>query len=128
MNFAGIDKFLDRYRPIAESKGVNSLGHFLPPFFYAGGQFIEKAVKAVGSLDEAKLSQWLHNNTIDTIVGSVKFGPDGNWAENRIVMAQYRDVKNKDLDQFRHPGKQIILQPEALATGKIVAPYKKARA
>ena len=128
MNFAGIDKFLERYRPIAESKGVDSLGHFLPPFFYAGGQFIEKAVKAVGSLDEAKLAQWLHNNTIDTIVGPVKFGPDGNWAENRIVMAQYRGVKDKDLDQFRHPGKQVILQPEALATGKIVAPYKKARA
>ena len=34
----------------------------------------------------------------------------------------------KDLDQFRHTGKQIILQPEGLATGKIVAPYKKARA
>jgi branched-chain amino acid transport system substrate-binding protein len=128
MNFAGIDKFLERYRPIAESKGVDALGHFLPPFFYAGGQLIEKAVKAVGSLDEPKLAQWLHNNTIDTIVGPIKFGSDGNWAENRIVMAQYRDVKDKDLDQFRHPGKQIILQPEALATGKLVAPYKKARA
>jgi branched-chain amino acid transport system substrate-binding protein len=128
MNFAGIDKFLERYRPVAESKGVDSLGHFLPPFFYAGGQFIENAVKAVGSLDEEKIAQWLHNNTVDTIVGPVKFGPDGNWAENRIVMAQYRGVKDKDLDQFRHAGKQIILQPEALATGKIVAPYKQARA
>ena len=128
MNFAGIDKFLERYRPIAESKGVDALGHFLPPFFYAGGQLIEKAVKAVGSLDESKLAQWLHNNTIDTIVGPIKFGPDGNWVENRIVMAQYRGVKDKDLDQFRHPGKQIILQPAALATGTIVAPYKKARA
>jgi branched-chain amino acid transport system substrate-binding protein len=128
MSFQGIDKFLERYRPIAESKGVDALGHFLPPFFYAGGQLIEQAVKAVGSLDEAKLAQWLHNNTIDTVAGPIKFGPDGNWAQNRIVMAQYRDVKDKDLEQFRHPGKQIILQPEALATGKIIAPYKKARA
>jgi branched-chain amino acid transport system substrate-binding protein len=127
MNFVGIDKFLERYRPIAESKGVDALGHFLPPFFYAGGQLIESAVKAVGSLDELKLAQWLHNNPIDTIVGPIKFGPDGNWVESRLIMAQYRDVKNKDIDQFRHPGKQIILQPDALATGKIVAPYKKAR-
>ena len=58
----------------------------------------------------------------------MKFGPDGNWVESRIVWAQYRDAKDKDLDQFRHPGKQIILHPEALATGKIIAPYKKARA
>ena len=122
------EKLLDRAWQLAESRGVDSLGHFLPPFFYAGGQFIEAAVKAVGALDEAKLAQWLHNNTIDTIVGPVKFGPDGNWVESRIVWAQYRDAKDKDLDQFRHPGKQIVLHPEALATGKIVAPYKKARA
>jgi branched-chain amino acid transport system substrate-binding protein len=64
LSFPGIDKFLERYRPLAESRGVDSLGHFLPPFFYAGGQFIEAAVKAVGSLDEAKLAQWLHDNTI----------------------------------------------------------------
>jgi branched-chain amino acid transport system substrate-binding protein len=128
MNFPGIDKFLERYRPLAESKGVDPLGHFLPPFFYAGGQLIEASVKAVGALDEAKMAQWLHNNTVNTIVGPIKFGPDGNWAENRLVYAQYRDVKDKDLEQFRHPGKQIILQPEALATGKLVAPYKKARA
>jgi branched-chain amino acid transport system substrate-binding protein len=127
MNFVGIDKFLERYRPLAESKGVDALGHFLPPFFYAGGQLIEKAVKAVGSIDESKLAQWLHNNTIDTVVGPIKFGPDGNWAENRIVMAQYRDVQDKNLDQFRNPGKQIILQPDGLATGTIIAPYKKAR-
>ena len=78
-------------------------------------------------LDEANLAQWLHNNTINTIVGPVKFGPDGNWVESRIVMAQYRDVKDKDLDQFRRPGKQIVLHPEGLATGKIASPYKKAR-
>ncbi len=128
MTFPGIAQFLERYRPIAESKGVDPLGHFLPPFFYAGGQLIEASVKAVGALDEAKMAQWLHNNPIDTVVGQIKYGADGNWAENRLVMAQYRDVVDKDLDQFRRPGKQIILQPENLATGKIVAPYKKARA
>lgn len=128
MNFPGIAQFLERYRPIAESKGVDPLGHFLPPFFYAGGQLIQASVKAVGALDEAKMAQWLHNNPIDTVVGQIKYGADGNWAENRLVMAQYRDVADKDLDQFRRPGKQIILQPENLATGKIVAPYKKARA
>jgi branched-chain amino acid transport system substrate-binding protein len=128
MNFPGIAEFLERYRPLAESKGVDPLGHFLPPFFYAGGQFLAAAIKAVGTLDETKMAQWLHNNPIDTVVGQIKFGVDGNWAENRLVMAQYRDVADKDLEQFRHPGKQVILQPENLATGKIVAPYKKARA
>jgi branched-chain amino acid transport system substrate-binding protein len=128
MNFPGIDSFLQRYRPIAEKENADSLGHFLPPFFYAGGQLIEAAVRAVGSLDEVKLAAWLHHNTIDTIVGPITFGPDGNWAKSRVIYAQYRDVQDKNLDQFRHPGKQIILYPQALATGKLVAPYGKARA
>ena len=128
MNFPGIAQFLERYRPLAESKGVDPLGHFLPPFFYAGGQLLAAAIKAVGALNEAKMAQWLHNNPVDTVVGQIKFGADGNWAENRLVMAQYRGVADKDLEQFRHPGKQVILQPENLGTGQIVTPYKKARA
>ena len=48
MKFPGIDEFLERYRPIAEKQKVDPLGHFLPPFFYAGGQLIAAAVKARG--------------------------------------------------------------------------------
>lgn len=127
MNFPGIEDFLKRYQPIAEKQNVDSLGHFLPPFFYAGGQLIEASIKAVGAVDEAKMAAWLHQNTINTIVGPIKFGPDGNWAENRLVWAQYRGVADKNLDQFRSPGKQIVVQPEALATGKLATPYGKSR-
>ncbi len=88
---------------------------------------IAAAIKAVGAVDEDKIAKWLHANTIDTIVGPITFGPDGNWVESRIVWAQYRDVANNDIDQFRKPGRQIIVQPEALATGKLVTPYNKAR-
>ncbi len=127
MNFPGVAEFLERYQKVAEREKVDSLGHFLPPFFYAGGQLIAAAVKAVGAFDEDKMAKWLHANTIDTIVGPIKFGPDGNWVESRIIWAQYRDVADNDIDQFRKPGRQIILQPEALATGKLAAPYNKAR-
>jgi len=127
MNFPGIAHFLERYQKVAEHDKVDALGHFLPPFFYAGGQLIASAIKAVGAVDEAKMAKWLHDNTIDTIVGPIKFGPDGNWAQSRIVWAQYRGVANKDLNQFRSPGKQIILQPASLQTGTLVAPYNKAR-
>ncbi|HEY1720404.1 MAG TPA: ABC transporter substrate-binding protein [Magnetospirillaceae bacterium] len=128
MEFPGIAKFLDRYKAIAEKQNIDTLGHFLPPFFYAGGQIIAAAAKATNSIDEAKMSEWLHHNPVDTIVGPIKFGADGNWSENRLVWGQYRGVKDKDVDQFRSEGKQIIVQPEALATGKIEVPYKKARA
>jgi branched-chain amino acid transport system substrate-binding protein len=128
MNFPGIASFLERYRIAAEKQKIDSLGHFLPPFFYAGGQLIAAAAKAVGSFDEKKLAEWLHSNTVDTIVGPVKFGADGNWVESRIVWGQYRGVQDKDIDQFRTAGKQIVVQPKALATGKVITPYKTARA
>jgi branched-chain amino acid transport system substrate-binding protein len=88
---------------------------------------IAAAVKAVGAVNEDKMAKWLHTNATDTIVGPIKFGPDGNWVESRIIWDQYRDVADNNLDQFRKPGKQIILQPEALQTGKLAAPYSKAR-
>jgi branched-chain amino acid transport system substrate-binding protein len=127
MNFPGIESFLERYRTAAEKLKVDSLGHFLPPFFYAGGQLIAAAVTAVGSLNEAKLAEWLHSNSVETIVGPIRFGNDGNWLENRLVWGQYRSVEDKNIDQFRTAGKQIVVQPEALATGKLIAPYKTAR-
>jgi len=127
MKFPGIEKFLERYRTIAEKAKIDSLDHFLPPFFYAGGQLIAAAANAVGSINEAKLAEWLHHNTVETVVGPIKFGPDGNWAENRLIWAQYRGVQDANIDQFRGPGRQIIVQPEALATGTVASPYKKAR-
>ncbi len=128
MNFPGIESFLERYRTVAEKQKIDSLGHFLPPFFYAGGQLIAAAARAVGSFDEAKLAEWLHGNTVETIVGPVKFGADGNWVESRIIWGQYRGVQDKNIDQFRSAGRQIVVHPEALATGMVIAPYKTARA
>jgi hypothetical protein len=31
------------------------------------------------------------------------------------------------VDQFRQPGKQVILEPAAYQTGTLVAPFEKAR-
>jgi branched-chain amino acid transport system substrate-binding protein len=128
MNFPGIENFLARYKTVAEKSKIDSLGHFLPPFFYAGGQLIAAAAHAVGSLDEAKLAAWLHSNTVETIVGPVSFGADGNWLESRIIWGQYRGVQDRNIDQFRTAGKQVVVEPPALATGKVIAPYKTARA
>lgn len=128
MNFPGIESFLARYQTVAEKLKIDSLGHFLPPFFYAGGQLIAAAANAVGSFDEAKLAAWLHNNAVETIVGPVRFGADGNWVESRIIWGQYRGVQDRNVDQFRTAGKQVIVEPPALATGKVIAPYKTARA
>ena len=54
MNFPSVAEFLERYQKAAEREKVDLLGHFLPPFFYAGGQLIAAAAKAVGAIDEAR--------------------------------------------------------------------------
>jgi branched-chain amino acid transport system substrate-binding protein len=42
-------------------------------------------------------------------------------------MAQFRGVVDKNIEQFRGPGKQIILFPEKLKTGELITPFEKAR-
>ena len=44
-----------------------------------------------------------------------------------MVQAQFRGVADKNLDQFRQPGKQVVLYPDAYKTGTVVAPFEKAR-
>ena len=128
LKFPGIDRFLARYEPIAKQRGVDPLGHYFPPSCYAAGQVVAAAAKATGSLDQAKLAQWLHSNPVDTIVGRINFDETGNWKERRVLMVQFRGVKDKNLDQFRSPGRQIVVDPPALRSGELVHPFSKARA
>jgi branched-chain amino acid transport system substrate-binding protein len=62
-----------------------------------------------------------------TIVGPIRYGPDGEWANPRVVQAQFRGVVDNDMEQFRKPGKQVVLFPEAYKTGEVMAPFEKVR-
>lgn len=44
---------------------------------YTTGQVVAAAVKAVGSLNQAKLATWLHSHTVQTIVGPLKWDKTG---------------------------------------------------
>lgn len=128
MNYPGLHSFLERYQAIAAKENLDALGHFVPPFFYAGGQFIEQASKATKSIDGAVLADWLHKNTVHTIVGDIAFNQAGSWTECRVLWNQFRNVVNNNLDQFRSPGREIIVRPYELATGDLITPYNRARA
>jgi hypothetical protein len=43
-----------------------------------------------------------------------------------MIYVQFRDIANKNLDQFRGPGKQVIVAPEAFKTGEVV-PFNQVR-
>jgi branched-chain amino acid transport system substrate-binding protein len=127
MDFPGVKDFLARYSQRAAQEKVDLLGYYLPPFNYAIGQMLEQAITATKSLDHKVLADYLRSNDLKTIVGSVRYGKDGEWATPRIVMIQFRGVVDKNVEQFRQPGKQVILEPPQLQTGTLVAPFEKAR-
>src|SRR5436190_5614925 len=105
MKYPGIEDFLQRYAKKAAEAKVDPLGFYLPPFNYAIGQILEQAVNGTKSLDQKKMAEYLRKNEMKTIVGPISFDKNGEWAKPRVVQAQFRGVVDKDVEQFRQPGK-----------------------
>ena len=127
MKYPGIEDFLKRYAQRAQEAKVDPLGFYLPPFNYAIGQMLEQSIRAVNSFEHAKIAQYLRSNEMKTVVGPIKYGKGGEWANARVVQAQFRGIKDKDMEQWRQPGKQVVLYPEQYKTGELIAPFEKAR-
>jgi branched-chain amino acid transport system substrate-binding protein len=127
MKFPGIEEFLVRYRERAVQAGVDPLGLYIPPFAYAEMQILEAAVKAVGSLDDGKLADHIRSSTFETVVGDIKFGARGEWAEPRILLIQYQGVVGHNVEQFKQPGKQVILHPPRFKSGELKVNFEPQR-
>ena len=127
MKYAGIDDYFKRYDVRAKEAKVDPLGYYITPYTYAIGQMVEQAIKGTKSLDQKKLAHYLHTHTMQTIVGPISYNKDGEWAQSRMLMIQFRGIADKNLDQWRQPGKQVVLYPSAYKTGTVVTPFDKAR-
>jgi branched-chain amino acid transport system substrate-binding protein len=125
LNFKGVNEFLAKYQEAAKGKGVDPLGHYLPPFAYAYLEVLGQAVEATKSLDQAKIAAHMQKATFDTVVGKVKFGKNGEWSNSRTLQVQFRDVKPDNMEQFAGPGKRIVLYPKEWKSGNIAYPYKQ---
>ena len=110
-----------------DSYDIDPLGYYLAPFGYASGQLIEQAIKATGSLDQKGIAKYLHENEVKTIVGPIAFSADGERKETATLQAQFRGVTDKNIEQFRSPGKQVILFPDKLKSGDLITPFEAAR-
>ncbi|MEO8203967.1 MAG: amino acid ABC transporter substrate-binding protein [Betaproteobacteria bacterium] len=126
MDFPGVKEFLARYAKKAAEEKVDPLGYYLPPFNYAIGQMLEQAVNGTKGFDQKKLAEYLHKNEMQTIVGPIRFGPDGERANPVVPMIQFRGIADKNLEQWRQPGKQVILYPAKYKGGEVV-PFDKGK-
>jgi branched-chain amino acid transport system substrate-binding protein len=127
MKYPGIEDFLARYAKKAAEAKVDPLGFYLPPFNYAIGQMLEQAVAATKSLDHKQLAAYFRKSEVKTIVGPIRWDKNGEWANPRVVQAQFRGVVDKDMEQFRNPKKQVVVYPDEYKTGDVIVPFEKAR-
>ena len=119
MEFPGVKDFLTRYQARASKAGVDPLGFYLPLYDYAIGQILAQAVTATKSLDHKKLAQYIRTHEMKTVVGGIRYGPLGEWEKPRVVYIQFKGVADRNIDQFRTSGKQVIVAPEAFKTGEV---------
>jgi branched-chain amino acid transport system substrate-binding protein len=127
MLFPGAAEFLAKYQARAAAEGVDPLGYNLPPFGYADLQVLGAAIDATQGLDNAALAQYLHANTVKTIIGDLQFGSDGEWTQSRMLQVQYRNIHSSDVAEFKDMEKQVILTPARYKTGDVIYPYINAK-
>jgi len=123
MQFQGTRELINRYRAVASAQGLDQLGFYVPPTTFAQLQVLEQAVTATKSLQDEVLADYLRKNSFKTVMGDIRFGARGEWAEPRILMTQFQKVNGKELGQFDQPGTQVILYPEKFKSGQLAAPF-----
>ena len=125
--YKGTKEFFEEYQKRAHGAGVDPLGYYLGGWGYTYLQILGDAIKGTNSTDDDKLADYLKKTKFDTIMGPIKFGNKGEWAEGRMLTVQYHDIKaDANLDTWRGMSYQTVLHPKNLETGKLNFPYEKA--
>ena len=126
MEFPGSMELLKKYQERAPAAGTDPLGYYMPVWAYADLQVLGQAIAATKSLDDETLATYLHQATFKTVVGDVKFGPLGEWAEERTLAAQFQNIKSNSIDEFRDTRTEVIVYPPQFKTGEPIYPYENA--
>ena len=122
-----VEAFLKEYQSRAKAAGVDPLGYYLGTWGYAYVEVLGKAVEGAKTLNDDKIAEYLRTTPIRTIMGDIKFGKNGEWAESGMMQVQYKGIKGNDLDQFRGMDTQVVVDPPRFATGEAVVPFEKLR-
>jgi branched-chain amino acid transport system substrate-binding protein len=127
MDFPGVADLIKRYQARAGAEGVDPLGYYMAPWGYAQLQVLQQAVEGTKGLDDTKLGDYIRANTFKTVVGDVKFGAKGEWAESRVLQVQFQHVKGNDVAQFKDISTQVVVSPAQYESGKVIYPYEDAK-
>jgi branched-chain amino acid transport system substrate-binding protein len=127
MNFPGVAALMTKYQARAAAEGVDAYGYYMAPQAYSQMQVLQQAVEATKTFDDGKLADYIRASTFKTVLGDVKFGKGGEWAESRVLQVQFQNIKGNDPTQFKGIDTQVVVDPPAYESGKLVYPYEKAK-
>ena len=122
-----VKEFLATYQSRAAAEGVDPLGYYLGTWGYAYMELLGNAIAGAKSINDEQVANYLRSNPVKTIMGDIKFGKGGEWAESRMLQVQYHGIKGNTVDQFKGMDTQTVLTPADLKTGNIIYPYEKAK-
>jgi branched-chain amino acid transport system substrate-binding protein len=126
MDFPGAFDLLKKYQARAQAAGTDPLGYYMPVWAYAYLQVLGDAIANTKSLNDDVLADYIRKTTFKTVVGDVKFGKQGEWAEERTLAAQFQNIKGKTVDDFRDLATEVIVYPPKYKSGEVIYPYEKA--
>ena len=127
MAFPGSLELLKKYQERAGAEGVDPLGYYMPVWAYSYLQVLGQAITETKSIDDGKLADYIRGATFKTVVGDVKFGKQGEWAEERTMAAQFQNIKGNSIDDFRDLKTEVIIYPPKYKSGEVIYPYDKAK-
>jgi branched-chain amino acid transport system substrate-binding protein len=124
---AEAESLIARYQPRAQAADADPLGYYVAPMAYAQMQIIDQAISAVGSVNDAALSEYAHQAAFSTLVGDVRFGNDGSWTESRVLTVQFRSIQTNDIEQFKSTAVEAVVSPAGPAAPPLIYPYAAAK-
>ncbi len=125
--FPGTLEVLAKYRPIAQREHIDAMGAAFVPLSYAAGQVLAEAVEGAKTLDQVKLAAYMHTHPFATVVGTINFGPDGEWTKSRVVFTQFQGLRGHSLDDFKDTTHEVVVWPDEYKSGKLIYPYADAK-
>ena len=122
-----VKAFLADYQAKAGAEGVDPLGYYLGTWGYAYLEMLQRGIEGAKSIKDDEIAKYLRSNTMKTIMGEIKYGKNGEWANSGMMQVQYHGIKSNELDQFRGMDTQTVLTPAGQKTGNVIFPYEKAK-
>ena len=78
---------------------------------YAAAEILQEAVTKVGSLDQTKIRDWLHANTVQTILGPLSWKATGE-PNGKFLLAQWQSGKAQVVAPAEAATSQTVVNPK----------------